>query len=102
MKTSRYGPSVGALVSASREAAYTRPSGTPSHITMLPSPISSTRKIAGGDQVLRIDHRIPRPRPSERAGSVARRARPALAGDALEHVGGHVEVRVHSVHVVGS
>src|SRR5687768_18530362 len=53
-------------------------------MTMLPMPISSTRRIAGGDQTLRMGWAPTR----------------ALAGDALEHVGGHVEVRVHRVHVV--
>src|SRR5690242_13166120 len=62
-------------------------SGMPSHMMMLPSAISSTRKIAGGDHVLRTRTRIPRRRPD-------------LARDALEDVRGDVEVRVDRVHVV--
>ena len=53
-------------------------------MTTLPMPISSTRRIAGGAQPLRITALVPAER----------------AGDALEHVGGHVEVRVDGVHVV--
>src|SRR5687768_16247389 len=58
-----------------------------SHMTMLPTAIRRTRNKAGGDHVLRTWSDVPR-------------WAPELARDALEHVGRHVEVRVHGVHVV--
>ena len=49
IRISRYGPTLGRDESASCEAAYTRPSGTPIHMTIEPTPISRTSIRAGGE-----------------------------------------------------
>ena len=49
IRISRYGPTLGRDESASREAAYTRPSGTPIHMTIEPTAINRTSIRAGGE-----------------------------------------------------
>ena len=49
IRISRYGPTLGRDESASCEAAYTRPSGTPIHMTIEPTAISRTSIRAGGE-----------------------------------------------------
>src|ERR1044072_9277914 len=63
------------------------PSGTPSHITTLPTAIRRTSRTAGGDQGLRT-------------GDTGTRERRRSAGDPLQDLGVDVEVRVHGVGVV--